>query len=363
MTVMIAIAKPFVGTEEKEAVCKVIDSGMIACGAVVEQFEKEFAAYAGTEYGIATTSGTTALEVAIRSLGIGPGDKVLTTPFSFIASTNAILYAGATPVFADIDEKTFNISVDEMEKQLARDPQIKAVLIVHLFGQACDMDTILAFVRKHNLLLIEDCAQAYGAMYRGQRVGTFGDAAAFSFYPTKNMTTGEGGMVLTPHKEVAEKAKLLINHGMKVRYHHDIIGYNYRMTNMAASIGLCQLAKLDRFNELRNRNADYYAAHIHHSDIDTPVCAQDRYHCYHQYTLRIKNGRRDAFTQYLADNGIGFGVFYPLSIPEQLCYKEMSFPTQYPVTDVIKNEVVSIPVHPQLTTEEVETVARVINAF
>lgn len=244
MTVMIAIAKPFVGTEEKEAVCKVIDSGMIACGAVVEQFEKEFAAYAGTEYGIATTSGTTALEVAIRSLGIGPGDKVLTTPFSFIASTNAILYAGATPVFADIDEKTFNISVDEMEKQLARDPQIKAVLIVHLFGQACD-----------------------------------------------------------------------------------------------------------------------YAAHIHHSDIDTPVCAQDRYHCYHQYTLRIKNGRRDAFTQYLADNGIGFGVFYPLSIPEQLCYKEMSFPTQYPVTDVIKNEVVSIPVHPQLTTEEVETVARVINAF
>ena len=144
-----------------------------------------------------------------------------------------------------------------MRKKLAEQPDIKALLIVHLFGQACDMDPLLDVVKKHGLLLVEDCAQAHGAMYKGRRVGTFGDAAAFSFYPTKNMTTGEGGMMLTPHQEVAEKARLLINHGMKVRYHHDIVGYNYRMTNMAASIGLCQLDKLDRFNALRNRNAAF----------------------------------------------------------------------------------------------------------
>ena len=233
---MIAIAKPFLGEEEKQAVGSVIDSGMIACGAVVEEFERRFAAYTGAAHGIATTSGTTALEVALRALGIGPGDKVLTTPFSFIASTNSIVYTGATPVFADIDPRTFNISVDQIEKKLAEQPDIKALLIVHLFGQACDMDPLLDVVKKHGLLLVEDCAQAHGAMYKGRRVGTFGDAAAFSFYPTKNMTTGEGGMMLTPHQEVAEKARLLINHGMKVRYHHDIVGYNYRMTNMAASI-------------------------------------------------------------------------------------------------------------------------------
>ena len=360
---MIAIAKPFLGEEEKQAVGSVIDSGMIACGAVVEEFERRFAAYTGAAHGIATTSGTTALEVALRALGIGPGDKVLTTPFSFIASTNSIVYTGATPVFADIDPRTFNISVDQIEKKLAEQPDIKALLIVHLFGQACDMDPLLDVVKKHGLLLVEDCAQAHGAMYKGRRVGTFGDAAAFSFYPTKNMTTGEGGMMLTPHQEVAEKARLLINHGMKVRYHHDIMGYNYRMTNMAASIGLCQLDKLDRFNALRNRNAAFYDEHIRHADIVTPFREEERFHCYHQYTLRIKNGRRDAFTQYLADSGIGFGVFYPLSIPEQACYAEMDLDTRYPVTDEIKNEVVSIPVHPQLTTDELETVARVINAF
>ena len=360
---MISIAKPYVGEDEKRAVCEVIDSGMIACGAVVEKFENRFAGYIGAEYGIATTSGTTALEVALRSLGIGPGDKVLTTPFSFIASTNAIIYTGATPVLADIAPDTFNISVAEIEKKLAEHPDVKALLLVHLFGQACDMDPIMELVKKHCLLLIEDCAQAHGAQYKGRKVGTFGDAAAFSFYPTKNMTTGEGGIVLTSHKEVADKARLLINHGMKVRYHHDIVGYNYRMTNMAAAIGLCQLDKLDDFNTLRNRNAAYYNAHIHNKNIETPALADERFHCYHQYTLLVKEGRRDAFTKYLGDNGIGFGIFYPLSIPEQACYADRDLEIRYPITDRIKNQVVSIPVHPQLTLEDLDTVVRVINAF
>lgn len=360
---MIAIAKPFLGAEEKEAVSKVIDSGMIAHGTVVEEFNHAFSAYMGAKHGIATSNGTTALEVALRALGVGPGDKVLTTPYSFIASTNSIVYTGATPVFADIDPATFNIDAGKMEEQLKRQKNIKAVQIVHLFGQPCDMDAIMTLVKKYNLLLVEDCAQAHNASYKGKKVGTFGNAAAFSFYPTKNMTTGEGGMVITSDDKVAEKCALLISHGMKVRYYHDIVGYNYRMTNVAAAIGLCQLKKLEDFNKRRNHNAAYYAEHIKNPLIQLPHKLDNTYHCYHQYTIRVKDGRRDGFTKYLADNGVGFGVFYPLSIPEQKCYEGMNMEKSFPVTDKTKLEVVSIPVHPQLTQDEIAAVADVINAY
>lgn len=360
---MINIAKPFFGTEEKEAVCRVIDSGMIASGSVVEDFNRQFASYIGCKYGIATSNGTTALEVALRALGIGPGDKVLTTPFSFIASTNAIVYTGATPVFADIDPKTFNIAPDKMEEELKKHGNIKALLIVHLFGQACDMDAIMALVKKYNLLLVEDCAQAHGAAFKNQKVGTFGHAAAFSFYPTKNMTTGEGGMVLTNDDKTAERCALIINHGMKVRYYHDLIGYNYRMTNVAAAIGLCQLGKLEGFNNSRNKNADYLNKNISNQHIQTPHKQENVYHCYHQYTIRVNDGKRDDFTKYLTANEIGFGIFYPLSIPEQKCYESMNLQKDYPVTDRVKKEVVSLPVHPLLTQAEISTVAEVINAF
>jgi perosamine synthetase len=360
---MIYIAKPNLGNEEKKAVCDVIDSGMIATGAVTKEFEEKFAQYIGADYGVATTSGTTALEVALRAIGIGKGDKVLTTPFSFIASTNSIVYTGATPVFCEIDSGTFNITPESIEAKLAMCPDIKALLIVHLFGQACDMDRIMSIVKKYNLLLIEDCAQSHGAKWNGKKVGSFGEVAAFSFYPTKNMTTSEGGIVLTSNKEVYNKAKLLINHGMEVRYHHDIIGYNYRMTNLAAAIGLCQLNKLDDFNEKRHKNAMYYMEHMKNPYIEIPVILPQAYHVFHQFTVKVKEDRRERFIKHLEANEVGYGVFYPLSIPEQKCYEGIGFEKRFSTTDNVKRQVVSLPVHPLLTQIDIETVTSVVNSF
>ncbi len=218
---MIPIAKPLIGESEKTKVMEVLESGILASGAYVEEFEKAFAAYTGTAHGIAASNGTTALHLALLAAGIKEGDKVLTTPFTFIASSNSILYCGAIPVFADIEKDTFNIDPEDVRRKLEEDPEIRGLLIVHLYGCPCKMDEIMELVEEYDLILIEDCAQAHGAEYRGQKIGTFGKAAAYSFYPTKNMTTGEGGMVLTDDDEVAEKARLLVNHGSKtVSYTH-----------------------------------------------------------------------------------------------------------------------------------------------
>ena len=360
---MINIAKPLIGKEEKQAVLDVLDSGMISCGSVVSEFENEFAAYLNTEYCIATTSGTTALEVALRALGIGAGDTVITTPFSFIASTNCIVYTGATPVFADIDERTFTISPEAIEQAVIEHPEAKALLIVHLFGLCCDMDAIMEIVRKHHLLLIEDCAQAHGAEWNGKKAGTFGDAGCFSFYPTKNMTTSEGGAVVTHDPETARKCRLLINHGMETRYYHDEIGYNYRMTNICGAIGRCQLPKLSYFNGIRREHAEFLNEHIHHPLVTVPYEPEKAQHVYHQYTVKVAGGQRDAFVKHLQENEIGFGIFYPLTTAEQKCYAGRGFRTDWPHADTVKQQVVSLPVHPALSEEDLAEVARVVNSF
>ena len=358
---MINIAKPLLGDEEKKAVCEVIDSGMIANGAVVTEFEQKFATYIGVKNGIATTSGTTALEVALRALGIGSGDVVLTTPFSFIATTNSILYAGATPAFADIDPDSLNIDPEKAEQVLKSISGIKAILLVHLFGRSCDMDAFNALAEKYKALLIEDCAQCHGSTWKGKKAGSFGKASCFSFYPTKNMATGEGGMVMTDCEETAKKCKMLINHGMEIRYYHDIVGYNYRMTNIAGAIGLCQLEKLTLMNAKRKKTAAYYDMHINNELISKPEAVDG--HVYHQYTVRVARGKRDTFIEYLTEKKIGHGVFYPLTIPEQKCYAQYNFATDYPVADMIKSEVVSLPIHPGLTDDEIQQVTEVVNAF
>jgi len=358
---MIQMAKPWLGEEEKKAVCEVIDSGMIANGAVVTEFEEKFVKYIGVSHGIATTSGTTALEVVFRALGINPGDKVLTTPFSFIASANSIIYAGAIPIFADTDPDTYNIDPIKAEEVLKTTLGIKAILVVHLFGRSCDMEAFIALASKYNVKLIEDCAQCHGATWKGKTTGSFGDASCFSFYPTKNMTTGEGGMVLTNDDEIAQKCRLLINHGMEVRYYHDMIGYNYRMTNIAAAIGLCQLEKLPQMNEKRKKTAFFYNQNITNELITLPQPIEG--HAYHQYTVRVKNKLRDVFVGFLTENKIGYGVFYPLTIPEQKCYAQYGFETDYPNADKLKAEVASLPIHPGLTEDEVSEVVRVVNEF
>lgn len=363
MVNMINIAKPLIGQEEKDAVIKVLDSGAIASGKTVSEFENVFSNYIGTKFGIATSSGTTALEIALRAAGIKNGDKVLTTPFSFIASTNSILYTGAIPVFADIDEKSFNISPDSIEEILRQEKDIKALLVVHLYGQSCDMSRIAEIVKKYKLILIEDCAQAHGAEWDGKKVGTFGDVAAFSFYPTKNMTTSEGGMITTNNEEIANRARLLINHGMKIRYFHDEIGYNYRMTNIAAAIGICQLKKLDGFNNSRIENAAFFDEKISNELVVKPYINGKAKHVYHQYSICITNGKRNEFIKHLEENEIGYGIYYPLSIPEQKCYMDFKFKNDYEVTDRIKFEILSIPVHPALTIEEKNKIVETINIF
>lgn len=358
---MVYIAKPMLGVEEKEAVFRVIDSGMIANGAVVGEFERKYADYICVKHGIATTSGTTALEVALRALGIGDNDKVLTTPFSFIATANSIVYTGATPVFADIDADTYNIDPNKAEEALKTIKGIKAILIVHLFGRSCDADTFKELAKKYNVFLVEDCAQSHGSTWNGAKTGSFGDVSSFSFYPTKNMTSGEGGMVLTDNDGVAGKSRLLINHGMAERYHHDIIGYNYRMTNLAGAIGLCQLEKLESMNALRRKAAAVYDANIKNELITKPEPHEG--HVYHQYTVRVKNGLRDAFLAHLAEKQIGYGVFYPLTMPEQKCYAGLGFETRFPVSDMIKTQVVSLPVHPGLSDDEIRQVTEAVNSF
>ena len=360
---MIHLAKPFFDNDEKQAVMNVLDSGLIASGEVVDEFQSKFANYCGMGYGVATSSGTTALEVMLRAAGISKGDKVLTTPFSFIASTNCILYAGAVPVFADIDPVTFNISPEAAEEKLQADPDIRAILLVHLFGHPCDMDAFTMLAKKHNVLLFEDCAQAHGALHNGKKAGSFGIASAFSFYPTKNMTTSEGGIVVTDNEDIAKRAKLLINHGMKVRYYHEEIGYNYRMTNIAAAIGLCQLEKLEGFNEKRRGIASFYRSNINNPLVTHPSASKNIMHCFHQYSVLVGEGKRDMLVKHLNNCGIACGIFYPLSIPEQACYKHMKFETDFAITDKIKREILSLPMHPQLTDADLNVVADAVNQY
>ena len=253
--IKVPIAKPIIGEEEIENVVEVLKSGMIAQGPRVAEFEEKYAEWVGAEYGIAVNSGTAALHVALLSCGIGEGDEVITTPFTFIASGNSILYTGAKPVFADIDLCTYTMDPDSIEQLITENT--KAILPVQLYGQSADMERINEIAEKHGLIVIEDAAQAHGATCNGKNVGSLGDMSCFSFYPTKNMTTSEGGIITTDDEDLAENAKVFRAHGASVRYHHNEIGYNFRMTDISAAIGLAQLDKIDGFNDKRIENAAY----------------------------------------------------------------------------------------------------------
>jgi len=360
---MIPIANPIIEKEEKSLVNEVMDSGMLVMGEYVEKFEEKFARYSETDFGIATSSGTTALDVALKSLNIEENDKIITTPFTFIASSNSILYSKADPIFADVKEDSFNIDPDSIKRLLNKYPDVKALLIVHLFGQPCDMGEIIKIVNQHNLLLIEDSAQAHGATYNDQKVGSFGDVSAFSFYPTKNMTTGEGGMVLTDQVEIMKKSRLLVNHGSTQKYHHDILGYNYRMTNISAAIGLVQFKKLDEYNKRRKKNAQKLTQGLVDLDwLKTPAVLENREHVFHQYT--IKTDYRDELLHYLKENSIGYGIHYPLPTYEQKLYQNLGYKDiTCPVTERLCDQVVSLPVHPALSEKDLNYIINKLRKF
>ena len=351
---MINIAKPIISDEEIEAVTEVLKSGMLAQGPKVDEFQNKFAKYVEAKYGIATSSGTTALHTALVAAGIKPGDEVITTPFTFAATSNSILYTQAKPVYADIDAKTFNLDPAKIEEQIT--DKTKAIVPVHLYGQPADMDGILEIAQKYNLKVIEDAAQAHGAVYKSKKIGSIGDFGCFSFYPTKNMTTGEGGMVTTNDEEYAEKAGMVRAHGESKRYEQSLLGYNYRMTDIAASIGLVQLKHIDEFNKIRNENAKYLSEGLADVEgITTPVVADNVTHVFHQYTIRVSKDR-DTFQKFLTDNQIGTGIHYPIVLYKQPYYQALSITGNCPLAEEAASQVISIPVHPSLTTEELDTI-------
>lgn len=358
---MIQISKPLMEEEEKNIVCKVLSEGMLASGEYVTEFESRFSNYLGCRYSVCTSNGTTALHAALLSAGIGQGDLVITTPFSFIATANAILYVGARPIFADIDEKSFNIDPDKVEEIICNSREkIKALIIVHLFGNPCQMDRIVYICKKYDILLIEDCAQAHGAEYNGKKVGTFGKVSIFSFYPTKNITCGEGGIIVTNDEEIYLRAKRIINHGQEKPYNHTTIGYNYRMTNIAAAIGMEQLKKLNRFNAKRIENAKYYDNEVLKSKYILPATFENCKHVYNQYTLKCKYNREKLINK-LREENIGYGIYYPLTIPSQPLYKNLGVRADCPLAERLTNEVVSIPVHPSLSQDELVKIVSTLN--
>ncbi len=352
---MIPIARPQMGEEEKQRVWEAMSSGSLAQGPRVREFEDAFAAAIGATHAVATSSGTTALHLALLGYEVGEGDEVITVPFTFIASANSILYTGARPVFVDIGEGDFCMDPALVEAAITR--RTKAIMPVSLYGQPADMAAISEIAERRGLAVIEDAAQAHGAGIGDRRSGTWG-AGAFSFYPTKNMTTGEGGMVTTHDAGLAERVRLLREHGMKVRYHHDIVGYNFRMTDLAAAIGLAQLPKLAEYNARRQSIAARYDAELR--GVVTPRVRPGATHVYHQYTIRVN--RRDAFADALTERGVGSGIYYPIPVHRQKPFVALGYGDgSFPVTDRLTEQVLSIPVHPSLSDDEVSTVIGVVN--
>ncbi len=355
----ITISKPNFDGAEKAAVAEVLDSGMLAQGPKVFEFEKQFAEYIGTNHAIATSSGTTAIHLALLGLGIKPGDEVITTPFTFIATATPILFCGARPVFVDIDPKTFNIDPQKLEAAIT--DKTKAIIPVHLYGQPAAMDPIVELAQAHELVVIEDACQAHGAKYHGKSIGSIGDCGCFSFYPTKNMTTSEGGMVTTNDSEMAENLALLRNHGQLQRYDYNMIGYNFRMTDISAAIGIVQLSKLEQFTEKRIINAKKLTEGME-DVVGVPYIAPDVRHVFHQYT--IKQSSRDGLRSALEAAGIGSGIYYPKSLHQLPVFQDhITEGYSAPVAEEVSSEVLSLPVHPGLSEEDIEKIINTVKDF
>jgi dTDP-4-amino-4,6-dideoxygalactose transaminase len=352
---MIPAAKPLIGEEEREAVDRVLRSGMIAGGPEVAAFEQEFSALVDGRHCVALNSGTSALHMAFLAAGIGPGDEVLVPSFTFAATANSVVLAGGTPVFVDIERDYFCMDPEAAEAAIT--PKTRAIMPVHLYGHPAAMDKYKALAEKHNLLLFEDAAQAHAASLNGIPVGAWGVAGSFSFYPTKNMTSGEGGMVSTPDEAVARRVKLYRNQGMEKRYENEVAGFNTRMTDIHAAIGRVQLGKLEGWTKQRQDNAKFLDENL--SGVVVPPVAPGAVHVYHQYTIRVVDQDRDAFAAELANRGIGSGVYYP--IPN---HRLPSFGLTFdlPETELAAKQALSLPVHPALSQADLEKVVEVVNA-
>ena len=354
---MIPAARPIIGEEEREAVDRVLRSGMMAQGPEVKAFEEEFSRFVGGRRCIAVNSGTSALHLGFLAAGINAGDEVIVPSFSFAATANSVALTGAVPVFGDIDPRTFNLDPDHVESLIT--PRTKAIMPVHLYGHIADMDRFEEIGLKHKIAIIEDAAQAHLASLNGRMAGEWGSVASFSFYPTKNMTSGEGGMIVTNDPEIELQSRMLRNQGGIVRYQNEIVGFNNRMTDIHAAIGRVQIHKVEAWTAKRRKNASYLNANL--KGVITPYLRPGSEHSYHQYTIRLDGATSEARNKaidLIREGGVGCDVYYPTPI-----HRLPSFNSEHdlPVTEKLVKEVISIPVHPSLTQDELEQIVSVVN--
>lgn len=359
-SMQISLSKPCVGAEEIAAATAVLSSGNLAQGVEVGHFEAEFASLIGVEHAVAVNSGTSALHVMLLGSGIGEGDHVIVPSFTFAATANAVALTGATPIFADIDPSTYCITPESVVKVAT--PETKAVLPVHLYGQPCDMAGFAALCESESWLLFEDASQAHLASVGGKRVGSWGHGAAFSFYPTKNMTTGEGGMVTTNSARLARNMRLLRNQGMESRYQNEIVGMNLRMTDVAGAIGRIQLTRLPQWTAMRQENASFLTSRLEaEQGLSLPTRKSGIDHAFHQFTIGVNPRIRGALLDYLGSCGVQTGIYYPTP-----CHRLPSFQKGagvLPETDLAARSVLSLPVHPFLETEDLTRVADAVLTF
>jgi perosamine synthetase len=352
-------ARPVIGEAEIEAAVRVLRSGMVIQGPEVAAFEREFSELVEGRHCVAVNSGTSALQLSLLALGYGPGDEVIVPSFSFAATANAVRLVGATPVFADIEPGSFNLDPDAVAAAIT--PRTVAIMPVHLYGHPAAMDRIMPLARQHGLAVVEDAAQAHAAALDGTPVGAFGEAGCFSFYPTKNMHSLEGGMVTTGDANLARTLRLLRNQGMEQRYQNEIVGANMRLTDVAAAVGRVQLGQLEGWTQKRQENAAYLDKHL--TGVTVPPVAPGVKHVYHQYTIRV-SGDRDAFQKALAEFGVGSAAYYPTPIHRLRPFLTADGQVgdwKLPETDRAADEVLSLPVFPSLTAEQLDRIVEAVN--
>ena len=348
--------------ELDQAVAAVITSGKFILGETVAEFERQAAAYCGTAHAIGVASGTDALHLALKAVGVKAGDEVITTPFTFVATADAIAYCDAIPVFVDIEPNTFNIDPAKIEQAITS--KTKAIIPVHLYGQSCDMDKIMALAKKHNLAVVEDCAQAIGAKLAGKKVGSIGNIGCFSFFPTKNLGCfGDGGLVTTNDSRLADELRVLRGHGSRKTYHYDLIGFNSRLDALQAAVLTVKLPQLDKYLALRGRNAAIYRQRLAGlPGVTLPGELPLSLHTYNQFTIRAKD--RDQLIDHLKAKGVGAAVYYPLSLHLQNAFADLGYkPGSLPQSELAQSEVLSLPIFPELTEAEVETAASAVREF
>jgi len=343
--------------EVNQAIQKVLESGWFILGGEAERFEKEFSKYVGVKYAIGVNSGSDALYLALKALGIREGDEVITVSHTFISTVDAIVRNGAKPIFIDIETETYCMDVTRIEEKITS--RTKAILPVHLYGHTADMDPIMKIARKYGLCVVEDACQAHGAEYRGKKAGSIGDVGCFSFYPTKNLGAyGDGGMIVTSNEGLAEQLKMLRNYGQSKKYYHDFMGVNSRLAEIQATVLRVKLKHLDKWNEKRRVIAKVYNELLKGTEIVAPVERECTKHVYHLYVIRCKD--RDMLQQRLLENGIQTQIHYPIPVHKQKAYFDLGYDVQLPVTEKVCGEVLSLPMYPFISNDEVSLIVETI---